>query len=254
MKKVIQQIVTFIILILAGPHSLFCAQTSELLPVKPIILLDSGHTNTTPGAISVTGKYEVVYNDNLVAKLSNSLKIAGYVPILTRKPDQKISLHERADIANSHHALALFSIHHDSAQLVHLEPVTLKGVTTYRTRKPIAGFSIFVSKRNQYFAESLVVARLLGEELKKLGRKPSLHHAEPILGEGRQLLDISLGIYRHDDLAVLKNSNFPAILLEVGVIVDPADEAYVSSSEHQDSIVTAILVAIGRFAGKAALK
>jgi len=93
----------------------------------------------------------------------------------------------------------------------------------------------------------LVVARLLGEELGKLGRKPSLHHAEPITGEGRQLLDSNLGIYRYDDLAVLKNSNIPAILLEVGVIVDQADEAYVASSEHQDSIATAILAAFLKF-------
>ena len=56
-----------------------------------------------------------------------------------------------------------------------------------------------------------------------------------------RMLSPSLGIYRFNDLVVLKNSNIPAILLEVGVIVDLADEEYVANSEHQDSIVTAIL-------------
>lgn len=254
MKKVIQQIVTFIILILAGPHSLFCAQTSEISSAKPIIVLDSGHTNKTPGAISITGKYEVVYNDNLVAKLSNSLKTGGYVPVLTRKPDQEISLQERADIANSHHALVLLSIHHDSAQLMHLEPVTLNGATTYRTRKPIAGFSIFVSQKNPQFADSLILARLLGEELIRLGRKPSLHHAEQIPGERHTLLDPILGIYQLDDLIVLKNTHIPAILLETGVIVDQFDEALIASNNHQEALAGAIVTTLDKFRKRTELK
>lgn len=43
---------------------------------------------------------------------------------------------------------------------------------------------------------------------------PSLHHAEPIHGENRELLDTTLGIYRFDDLTVLKKTRFRRFCLK----------------------------------------
>ncbi len=213
----------------------------------PVVVLDPGHTATMPGATGITGRREVEYNDNLVVMLSKALAKAGFAPITTRRPDQEITLEERSNIANAGNALLLLSIHHDSAQLSRLEPVEYGGIKTYRTRNPITGYSIFVSGKNQQFVKSQIFARLLGQELSRLGRKPSLHHAEPIPGEGRPLLDATLGIYRFDDLAVLKKSVIPAVLLEVGVIVDRGDEAYVSRPGNQEAITGAIVSAIARF-------
>lgn len=197
--------------------------------------------------MSITGMHEVEYNDNLVSKLSIALIKAGFVPILTRKPNQEISLADRAALANSQNAVVMLSIHHDSAQLVHLEAISKNGIRTYRTLEPISGYSLFVSTKNPQFDKSLVFAKYLGEELIKLGRKPTLHHAEAIPGEGRPLLDTNLGIYQFDDLVVLKKSNIPAVLLEVGVIVDQADEAYVTKGDHQDSIVNAVVESLRKY-------
>ncbi|MBI5593223.1 MAG: N-acetylmuramoyl-L-alanine amidase [Deltaproteobacteria bacterium] len=243
MKKGKLIVISCVVFILSGLPSFARSDDAE----KPVVILDAGHTNKMPGAVSITGKYEVTYNDNLVSKISDALAGAGFVTIPTRSPGQEIKLEDRANIANSHNALAMLSIHHDSAQLVYLEPIEQDGKKAYRTRKPISGYSIFVSRKNQEFDRSFIFAKLLGEELIKLGRKPTLHHAEPIPGEGRPLLDADLGIYQYDDLVVLKQSKIPAVLLEVGVIVDPSDEAYVTRPEHQESIVNAILVSLNKF-------
>jgi len=216
---------------------------------KPVVVIDAGHTKKTPGAVSVTGRHEVEYNDHFVSKLSEAIEKAGFATVLTRRPDQEIVLEDRANLANSHNALLMLSIHHDSAQLMHLEPVMRNGTKTYRTRKQISGYSIFVSKKNPQFDRCLAFAGMLGREFLKLGRKPSLHHAEPIPGEGRPLLDTSLGIYQYDNLVVLKKTKIPAVLLEVGVIVDPADDAYVSGADNQASIIRALIAAIKSFAG-----
>jgi len=219
----------------------------DALHAKPVIIIDAGHTHKAPGAMGITGKREVEYNDNLVSKLAHALTNAGFIPILTRNPNQEVKLEDRAVIANSHNALAMLSIHHDSAQLSHLKPIEHHGIKTYRTRTPISGYSIFVSKKNPQFDRSFIFAKLLGHELLRLERKPSLHHAEPIHGEGRLLLDADLGIYQYDDLTVLKKSKIPAILLEVGVIVDQHDEAYVSNIENQEAIIQAIVASIEEF-------
>ena len=39
---------------------------------------------------------------------------------------------------------------------------------------------------------------------------PTFHHAEPIKGENRELVNRDLGIYRFDDLIVLKSAATPA--------------------------------------------
>jgi N-acetylmuramoyl-L-alanine amidase len=240
-------VILCIVFVLIGPPSFTDARSDDSTFEKPVVIIDPGHTNKMPGAVSITGKYEVAYNDDLVSMISTALTGAGFVTIPTRNPNQEITLEERANIANSHHALAMLSIHHDSAQLVYLESIEQNGKKTYQTRKPISGYSIFVSKKNREFDRSFIFARLLGEELIKLGRKPTLHHAEPIPGEGRPLLDAELGIYQYDDLVVLKQTKMPAVLLEIGVIVDRSDEAYVTSREHQESMVNAIVVSLREF-------
>lgn len=245
MNSNILKIIFCTVLILAGPRSLIPAHSAD--DIKPSVIIDAGHTNQHPGAISLTGKYEVEYNDIIVSKLSTALNAAGFVPILTRKPNQEIKLEDRVNVASATGALVMLSIHHDSAQLVHLESVKHNGKKVYRTRKPISGYSIFVSKKNLQFDRSLIFAKLLGEELLKLGRKPTLHHAEPIPGEGRTLLDVHLGIYQYDDLMILKNNILPAVLLEIGVIVDRNDEAYVTKRKNQEAIINATLTAINRF-------
>ena len=56
----------------------------------------------------------------------------------------------------------------------------------------------------------------MGSALIESGLKPALHHAEPIKGENRPLLDEHTGVYEYTDLVVLKAAEMPAILLECG--------------------------------------
>ena len=46
----------------------------------------------------------------------------------------------------------------------------------------------------------------VGARLRDACLVPTLHHAEKIPGESRELLDAQLGIYRFDDLAALKSA------------------------------------------------
>ena len=76
--------------------------------------------------------------------------------------------------------------------------------------------------------------------MRSRGLRPSLHHAEKIAGENRQLLDPDLGIYRYDDLVVLRKADAPAILLEAAVLVHPQDEARAASAAYQRQIADAV--------------
>lgn len=208
------------------------------------IVLDPGHTPKQGGALGVRGVYEVVYNDRFTARLADALRAASFTVKLTREPGQSLSLTDRASIANDEQPALFLAIHHDSAQSIYLRKLELANGIAYQATRPIGGYSIFVSKANPAFADAYRFAEQLGQALFGLGRPPTPHHAEDIAGERREWLNERLGIYRFDDLVVLHKTRVPAVLLEVGVIVDPADERYVSQADNQDAMCQAIVGAV----------
>lgn len=131
------------------------------------------------------------------------------------------------------------SIHHDSVQPQFLTRQGA-GAKRYACSEKASGFSIFVSRTNQFFAASLAYARKLGEALVAQGLRPTLHHAEPIPGENRLLLDEKLGIYAFDELVVLREADSPAVLLEAGVIVNPQEEKLIAKDVFRSKVARGI--------------
>lgn len=227
-----------------------CALIGALMAgahAAPLVVLDPGHNPANGGATSIRGTKEVTYNDRFVSELAPALRHAGWRVEITRQPGDAIGLVERAELADRLQATLFLSIHHDSAQPRYLVAVEAGGLPGYRTVKPIEGYSLFVSRENPQYSKSYRLATLLGRELRQLGRLPALHHAEDIPGENRPLLDRSLGIYEYDRLAVLRHGKAPAVLLEVGVITDRRDEAYVDDPGNRARMIRKIVRAFQRY-------
>lgn len=227
---------------------LLAAAGSREAPASPapagpgrLVMIDPGHSPAHPGALSVRGVPEVAFNDAFAALLAERLRAAGFRVALTRAPGEEQGLAGRTARAAEHGAWLLLSIHHDSAQPQLLVEEERQGVRVHRTARPIRGHSLFVSAENPRFEASLRVARALGRRLAALGRPPTLHHAEAIPGEGRPLLDPALGIYRFDGLKVLAGAPCAAVLVELGVIVDEVDEAWVADPARREELAGAVV-------------
>lgn len=132
-------------------------------------------------------------------------------------------------------AQVLLSVHHDSVQPQHLADAS-------RFR----GYSVFASRRNPYPAHSLYCARQVAGALRASGETPALYHAEPIAGENRPLADAALGVYWFDDLVVLNTARMPALLVEHGVIVNPAEAARLRRPEVEDRLAQAVAAGLRR--------
>jgi N-acetylmuramoyl-L-alanine amidase len=215
--------------------------------IKPLVALDIGHTINHQGAYSATGVGEYYFNRKIVEALHESLKTSGEVEAFIINPEGKpISLQERTRRAAKRSAVLFLAVHHDSVQPRYLKEWKVNGKTQLYSDK-FKGFSIFCSRRNPEFAESVQLARLLGAAMVARGFSPTLHHAEKIPGEGRKLVDKDLGLYEFDDLIVLKTATMPAVLLECGVIVNRSEEASLQTPEIQHRIAEAAAEAIMQF-------
>jgi N-acetylmuramoyl-L-alanine amidase len=221
--------------------------TSAGSDLKPRVALDIGHSIKQPGAYSARGVGEYYFNRAIAAALLRSLKKFGEVETFIINPQgASISLAERTRQAASKRATLFLSIHHDSVQRRYVKEWTVDGKTRLYSDN-FSGFSVFVSRKNRKFTQSLRFARLLGEAMIARGFSPTLHHAEKIPGEGRNLVDKKLGLYEFDDLVVLKTAAMPAVLLECGVIVNRSEEASLQKPEIQQRIADAATEAIIKF-------
>jgi N-acetylmuramoyl-L-alanine amidase len=211
------------------------------------VALDIGHTKAKPGAVSATGVTEFKYNLALGHAVLAALQHAGFkTTFLIGEEGAPLPLERRGSAANERGAVLLLSLHHDSVQSRYLSEWTVNG-RLQRYSDVFHGYSLFVSGKNKHEQESKRFATLLGEALLGEGLTPSLHHAEKIPRENRPLVDARLGLYRFDDLELLKTAPMAAALLESGIIVNRTEEQEIRNGTYEKLVVTAVVKAIQNF-------
>ncbi len=213
-----------------------------------VVAVDAGHTPKRFGTLSATGVKEFDYNYKLAQMLQIFFKKAyGFNAYLINSSKKEISLKDRLKEAKEFGAELFISIHHDSVQPQFLKRKILNHQRIYYTNDPkFSGYSIFVSKKNSHFKESLEIAKAVGESLKKSGFKVATYHSDNVKGENRKFLARDLGVYQFDDLIVLKYATTPAILIETGVIVNEAEERRVSQDRFKVEFSTAVVRGVAK--------
>lgn len=219
-------------------------------PASFRVIVDVGHTPESPGAISARGVEEYTFNLALAKVIDGRLRDAGFsrAHLLLANGEAIPSLIRRVAQANAMSADLLVSIHHDSV------PESFKSMWDFGgVQRPYSnhfkGHSIFVSRDNADYEASLGFAKLLGAQLKARGLTYTPHyHKEPKMGSRRrQLLDADTGVYRYDQLLILRTTRMPSVLLEAGSIIHTDEEAVMGTEERQLQIAGAVTEAVERF-------
>jgi N-acetylmuramoyl-L-alanine amidase len=209
------------------------------------IVLDVGHTAVKYGVASARGVPEFLFNKNLAEVILKHLRDAGFA--LTQvKVQEQGDLYTRARDLDSSHPDLILSLHHDGVQDRYLMQGPIDGVVHVYSEK-FAGYSLFVSYDNPKRESSVRFARLLGAELKSRNHKFTMHHAEPISGENRPVVDGNVGVFRYDHLVVLRSVNSPAVLMESAVIVHPDDELNALNPAFQAEIGDSVVAAVRNY-------
>jgi N-acetylmuramoyl-L-alanine amidase len=219
-------------------------------PERFKVALDVGHTVENQGATSARGVKEYVFNLRLAKDMVKALKDAGFsqTHLFITPGATKAQLFKRVERANALGVDLFVSIHHNDVQERYKEKWEHAGESRAYSDQ-FSGHSLFVSRENPRFADSLAFGRLLGIALKEQGLVYTGHHLEDVPGERRQLLDRDAGVYRYDKLVVLMYTKVPAVLLEAGIIVNRADELLLETPEHRVRIAQSNLKAVSRFCG-----
>ena len=101
--------------------------------------------------------------------------------------------------------------------------------------------TIIRATRNADPAASLLFGSLLGRELERRSLHYAPHYTLALMGHHRRILvDSEAGVYRYDELIVLRRTNMPAVLLEAGSIVNRQEELELGTPERRSLTSAAI--------------
>jgi N-acetylmuramoyl-L-alanine amidase len=213
---------------------------------KPVVIaVDVGHTLEKPGATSARGRTEFEFNVDMARKVKTVLEQRGFRAFLINESGASIGLADRPALAAKEGANLLVSIHHDAVNDKYYRDWEFEG-RPQRYSDAFRGYSVFFSEKNPRAMESRMLAELIGQAMREQGFTPTHHHAEPIAGENRPLVDPDRGVYHFADLVVLKRAEIPAVLVECGVIVHREEETALRDPKVQDRIAIAIAEGITR--------
>ncbi|MEH7437951.1 cell wall-binding repeat-containing protein [Neobacillus drentensis] len=166
------------------------------------IVVDAGHGGTDPGA-SGNGLTEKEIVLDVAKRVQLKLEAAGATIVMTRDSDVYPTLDDRVNLANTQKADAFISIHVNSA----FSPEAL-GTETYWHSK--------------YF----------GEESKAL--------AQSIQTQLYQQLDTRDRGVKEEEFYVIKNTNMPSVLVELGFVSNSSDAAKLGDPIYRDRAADAI--------------
>ena len=227
-------------------------------PPPPLVMLDPGHGGKDPGAIGFSGTYEKQVSLAAAFELKRQLEAQGrYRVALTRTRDAFIPLDERVAKAQAHGAALFVSMHADA-----LSDHTVRGASVYTLADTAsdAQTAALAQRENSAdraagagFNASPEVARILASLVRRETRIGSSRLARNLVGSLDNDLRMLPNPERHAGFVVLKAADIPSVLVEMGFMSNPADEAELRRPQHRMRVAAAMKRAVDAYFLAAAL-
>jgi N-acetylmuramoyl-L-alanine amidase len=224
-------------------------------PPKPVVVIDAGHGGKDPGAIGISGTYEKHVALAAAGELARQLLATGrYRVALTRDSDFFIPLEGRVEIARLRGAALFMSLHADA-----MGDHTISGASVYTLSSHAsdaqsallamrenavdrfgAGHGVAMPRQVVAILDSLV------QHETRVGSARIQHRIVASLGTSLPMLENSA---RQAAFAVLKATDIPSVLIEMGFMSNPSDEAALRRPAHRATVAAAIRRAVDGYFG-----
>ncbi len=205
----------------------------------PLVLLDPGHGGKDPGAIGVSGTYEKHVSLATAEELRRQLMADGrYRVELTRTRDIFIPLEERVGIAQHRGAALFVSMHADS-----LTNHSVRGASVYTLSGTASDAQSAALAKTENAADRFAgpgfqhvspeVAQILASLVRLETRRGSARMARSVVDHLGQEVRLLPNPDRHAGFVVLKAADIPSVLVEMGFMSNPRDEALLRRADHR---------------------
>lgn len=218
--------------------------------VKKIIVIDPGHGGKDPGAIGKSyGTYEKYITFRYAKELQKILNSTKkYRAILTREGDYYLKLHTRVEKAKKHGADLFISIHADSSPNRKARGMSIYTLSEKASDRESARIASNENKADfiaspgekQFKNTEPEIVSILFDLAKRSKNNQSTVLASHLISQMKQEIRMVKEIHRFAGFRVLKGSNIPSVLIELGYLSNKHDEKTLNSTSYRRKVVHSI--------------
>jgi N-acetylmuramoyl-L-alanine amidase len=213
-------------------------------------MLDPGHGGKDPGAIGYSGTYEKHVALATAQELKRQLEATGHYRVaLTRGRDVFVPLDDRVAHAQSQGAALFVSMHADA-----LSDHDVRGASVYTLSTTASDAQTAALAQRENSVDRLGgpafrntppdVARILASLVRQETRVGSARLARGLVGSLDQDVPMLPNPDRHAGFVVLKAADVPSVLVEMGFMSNPRDEAALRRPDHRAKVAAAMKRAV----------
>jgi len=218
------------------------AQGGRATPL-PLVVIDPGHGGRDPGAIGRRGTQEKEVVLACAQELRRLLEASGRCRVaMTRTNDRFVALGDRVEFARRREAVLFVSVHADSAP-------GARGASVYTLGEGSDALSTALARRENNAdragglrmpSVSPEVQAILTSLMRAETRSGSARMAGLMVRELGQEVPLLPNTHRQAGFVVLKAPEIPSVLVEIGFLSHPEDEAALRRPEHRARVARAL--------------
>ncbi len=218
--------------------------TKARAETRRIVVIDPGHGGRDPGAIA-GGRQEKDITLAAALTLRERLERTGrYKVVLTRDRDVYIPLDARVKVARRAGADLFISLHADAGP-----DDSVRGASVYTLSERAAGRSARLVTKDDWFMKAgyrsdQSVSGILFDLTQRATKNRSATFAQLLVDEIEDEHTLLRRSHREAGFAVLLAPDVPAVLLEMGFMTNPDDQAFLADPKTRGRLVVAIAEAI----------
>lgn len=213
---------------------------------RRVIVIDAGHGGHDPGAQGAQGAREKVVVLAAALALRDALEArGGYHVVLTREGDRFLPLEDRVAVARDHKADLFISLHADSSP-----SAQAKGASVYTLSERGGERAKGVMEAQDWDMDlgpqphSPRVEQILLDLAQRETTNRSAEFAQTLLGELSGQIPLLNRSHRNAGFFVLLAPDVPAVLLEMGFLTNPQDEARLTDPRARRLMMSSVADAI----------
>ena len=219
-----------------------------------VVAVDAGHGGIDAGAKGVKTEIEEKAITLEFARLfvDRLNKQKGVRAFLTRDKDEFISLSERVVIARQRGAQLFISLHADT-----LKQKDIRGATVYTiSDKASDALAASLAEREnlsdgiagiEIKDEPAEITDILLDLTRRETQAFSIRMAETVLESFEGQIGLINNPLRHAGFRVLQAPDVPSVLLELGFLSNPRDEALLTDPEWREKVAERLTDAVGKY-------
>jgi N-acetylmuramoyl-L-alanine amidase len=238
--------------------------------IRPVIVIDPGHGGVDPGAVSagIAGQPPVLEKTVVLAVsklLAAALLASGrYDVVLTRSGDTFVPLAERLNQSRRLSADLFISIHADSVA-TNIKAQGVRGATVYMLSDQASDEQARRLAEKENAADQAAglptavaldtdqVRNILVDLMRRETAEFSAGFRSAVVAELGRRIAMARAPERAAAFVVLKQTDVPAVLIELGYMSNAQDQKLLQSAAWQSQVATSITAAIERYFGQRAV-